>query len=177
MATAQRPKVGRGTENGAKLHRTKNGLPEGTRTKAAALLQQRLADCIDLQSQCKQAHWNVKGENFIALHKLFDDVNEAVGEYVDLLAERAVQLGAQVEGTARAVARRSKLTEYPLDAVRGEEHVEALSGALAQFGDLIRETIDTLDEAEDKDSADVATEISRGIDKWAWFVEAHNITA
>ena len=173
MATATRPKLERG--GGSKLHRTKIDLSTEIREKAITILQQRLVDAIDLQTQCKQAHWNVKGENFIALHKLFDEINEAVEEYVDLLAERAVQLGGQVEGTARSVARHSKISEYPLGAVNGAEHVDALSSALAEFGALIRDVIDKLDDLGDKDSADVATEISRGIDQWIWFVEAHNI--
>ncbi|HEV8177019.1 MAG TPA: DNA starvation/stationary phase protection protein Dps, partial [Gemmatimonadales bacterium] len=94
-----------------RLFPTKNDLPEATRGRVADVLNQRLADCIDLQTQCKQAHWNVKGPTFIALHKLFDDINEDVEEYVDLLAERVVQLGGTAEGTARMVAGRSALDE------------------------------------------------------------------
>ena len=88
-----------------RLFPTKNDLPEATRSRIADLLNQRLADCIDLQTQCKQAHWNVKGQSFIGLHKLFDDVNEDVEEYVDLLAERVVQLGGIAQGTARSPQR------------------------------------------------------------------------
>src|SRR5690349_22526787 len=106
-----------------RLYSTKNDLPESARREAIGLLNQRLADCIDLQTQCKQAHWNVKGPSFIALHKLFDEINEAVEEYVDLLAERVVQLGGVAEGTARVVAGRSVLTDYPLTAVTGADHV------------------------------------------------------
>src|SRR5260221_10938269 len=97
---------------------TKNDLPEATRTKVIELLNDRLADAIDLQTQCKQAHWNVKGPNFIALHELFDKINEDVEDYVDLLAERAVQLGGVADGTARAIAKRSTLGEY---AARGPD--------------------------------------------------------
>src|SRR5207244_12448514 len=86
---------------------TKNDLPEAARGEAVALLNQRLADCIDLQTQCKQAHWNVKGPTFIALHKLFDEINEDVEGYVDLIAERIVQLGGIAEGTVGVVADRS----------------------------------------------------------------------
>jgi starvation-inducible DNA-binding protein len=87
-----------------RLYPTKNDLPEASRREAVGLLNQRLADSIDLQTQCKQAHWNVKGPSFIALHKLFDEVNEAVEEYIDLLAERVVQLGGIAEGTVGVVA-------------------------------------------------------------------------
>src|SRR5438034_11336008 len=98
------------------MYPTKSDLAESTRRQMIDLLNARLADAIDLQTQCKQAHWNVKGPHFIALHELFDKVNEDVEEYVDLIAERAVQLGGVVDGTARAVAKRSALPEY---AVKG----------------------------------------------------------
>lgn len=155
------------------LFPTKNDLPAETRARVVGLLNQRLADSIDLQTQCKQAHWNVKGPEFIALHKLFDEINEEVEEYVDLLAERVVQLGGVDEGTARRAAERSSLREYPIEISSGEEHVDALSTALAAFGKGVRKGIDQADELGDADTTDILTEISRGIDKWLWFVEAH----
>jgi starvation-inducible DNA-binding protein len=156
-----------------RLFPTKNDLPEATRARVAELLNKRLADCIDLQTQCKQAHWNVKGPTFIALHKLFDEINEDVEKYVDLLAERVVQLGGIAEGTARMVAQRTTLDEYPQLLASGEGHVDALSSALAAFGSGARKAIDQVDQLEDADTVDILTEISRGIDKWLWFVEAH----
>jgi starvation-inducible DNA-binding protein len=156
-----------------RLFKTKNDLPHDTRVQAVELLGQRLADCIDLQSQCKQAHWNVKGPNFIALHKLFDEINEEVEDYVDLIAERIVQLGGVAEGTVRAVAAKSALIDYPLALSSGEEHVAALSDSLSAFGRTARMGIEEMNELEDADSADILTEVSRGIDKWLWFVEAH----
>ncbi len=163
--SASRPATGR--------YATKNDLPAATRVEAIGLLNQRLADCIDLQTQCKQAHWNVKGPTFIALHRLFDEINEAVVEYADLLAERVVQLGGIAEGTVGAVAERSTLVDYPLTLSTGAEHVAALSDALAAFGRTARVGIEEMNELEDAASADILTEISRGVDKWLWFVEAH----
>jgi starvation-inducible DNA-binding protein len=157
----------------AQLYVTKNDLPEASRVEAVRLLNQRLADCIDLQTQCKQAHWNVKGPTFIALHKLFDEINEEVEEYVDLLAERVVQLGGIAEGTVAVVAERSTIANYPLTLSTGAEHVAALSDALAAFGRTARLGIEEMNELEDADSADILTEISRGVDKWLWFGEAH----
>ena len=155
------------------MHPTHNDLPEATRSKISGLLNERLADAIDLQTQVKQAHWNVKGPTFIALHQLFDQVNGDVVEYVDLLAERAVQLGATAEGTARTAARRSTLPEYPLQITSGPDHVAALTAALAAFGKLARQGITAAAEWGDADTADLFTEISRGVDKWLWMVEAH----
>ncbi len=156
-----------------RLFPTKNDLPGQARTQVAEVLNQRLADCLDLQSQCKQAHWNVKGPSFIALHKLFDEINEEVEDYVDLLAERVVQVGGVAEGTIRMAARRSSLEDYPADIATGHEHVDALSNALASFGKLARADIEKMDELGDAASADILTEIARGTDKWLWFVEAH----
>jgi starvation-inducible DNA-binding protein len=156
-----------------RVHPTKNDLPEETRIEAIGLLNQRLADCIDLQAQCKQAHWNVKGPNFIALHELFDEIDEDVETYVDLLAERIVQLGGVAEGTVGVVAERSSLIDYPLGLTTGAEHVAALSDALAAVGRTARIGIEEMNELEDACSADILTEIARGIDKWLWFVEAH----
>ena len=155
------------------MFKTKNDLSEATRVKVIELLNARLADCTDLQTQTKQAHWNIKGPNFIALHELFDKVNEDVEDYVDDIAERAVQLGGVAEGTARTVAQRSTLAEYRPGGADGRSHVEALSSALAAFGKRARKAIGEADDLGDLDTADLFTEVSRGIDKWLWFVEAH----
>src|SRR5438093_11270835 len=103
------------------MFKTKNDLSETIRGKAIELLNARLADAIDLQTQTKQAHWNVKGPHFIALHELFDKVNEDVEDYVDLIAERAVQLGGKVDATVRSVAARSALCQYPRRPVTGRQ--------------------------------------------------------
>jgi starvation-inducible DNA-binding protein len=155
------------------MHATRNDLSESTRTAVGGLLNARLADAIDLQTQMKQAHWNVKGPNFIGLHELFDKINEDVEDYVDLIAERVVQLGGVALGTARSVAQRSQQKDYPLDISDGRDHVEAVSVALAAFGKAVRAAIDTSEGLRDKDTADLFTEVSRGVDKRLWFVEAH----
>ncbi len=155
------------------MHPTKNDLPGKTRERIIELLNARLADAADLYSQAKQAHWNVKGSSFIALHELFDEVAGVVLEFVDLIAERAVQLGGTATGTVRCAAASSSLSEYPLDITGGNEHVNALSSALASFGHLARRAIDLASELGDQGTADLFTEVSRGIDKYTWFVEAH----
>src|SRR5262245_55064177 len=114
-----------------KLNPTRNDLPARAREKLVPLLNARLADALDLQSQAKQWHWNVKGPQFIALHELFDKVAEGAAEAVDLIAERAVQLGGAALGTVRIAARESSLKEYPSGITSGPDHVEALSNALA----------------------------------------------
>src|SRR6202007_2306263 len=124
------------------MYDTKNDLPTTLRTQMVELLNTRLADAIDLKEQAKQAHWNVKGPNFIALHELFDKVAESADEFVDLLAERTTSLGGPAEGTMQIAAQRSTLPPYPMQIAGWREHVEALASALAAFGTSVREAID-----------------------------------
>ena len=155
------------------LRKTLNDLSEEIRGEMVSLLNARLVDSIDLFTQIKQAHWNVKGPNFIALHELFDKVAEKVVEFSDTIAERAVQLGGTVFGTARIVSTSSSLKEYPLTIVSGHDHVNAVAEALAEFGKGARAAITIADERGDADTADLFTNVSREIDKQLWFVEAH----
>jgi starvation-inducible DNA-binding protein len=159
------------------MYPTKNNLPEKVRTQIATLLQDRLVDSIDLSLQAKQAHWNVKGPSFIALHELFDKVAEDAETYVDLVAERIVQLGGIAVGTLGPVDKRSSLPVYPVTISSGKEHVAALSHALASYGESIRDSINQMNEMKDADTADILTQISRAADKYLWFVEAHGQAA
>jgi starvation-inducible DNA-binding protein len=155
------------------MYRTRSDLPGNIRTVSNDLLQARLADAVDLGAQAKQAHWNVKGPQFISLHELFDTVAGRAREWTDLVAERLVALGGTAEGTVTVVAERSKLPPYPLDVSNGLDHVKALSESLASFGKLLRANIDEATEAGDQATADIFTEVSRDVDKNLWLVEAH----
>lgn len=155
------------------MYKTGNGLTLVERTELNSLINLRLASAIDLQLQLKQAHWNVKGPSFIGLHELFDSISEAVEGYVDIIAERIVQLGGTAEGTVRVAASRSRLDEYPLTLAEGMAHVNAVATALSTFGRQVGAAIGEANELNDAGTADLFTEISRGIDKWLWFVEAH----
>src|SRR5580658_9506811 len=160
-----------------KMYETENDISQKRRLELNALMNQRLADAVDLQLQMKQAHWNVKGPHFIGLHELFEQIYEAVEAYVDLIAERPVQLGGIAEGTVPVAAARSRLEEYPLSIADGTSPVAAASKALSTFGHEARNTINQADELGDADTADIFTEVSRGIDKWLWFTEAHSQAA
>jgi starvation-inducible DNA-binding protein len=155
------------------MHKTRNDLPKPTRVQMIELLNMRLADAIDLYNQVKQAHWNVKGMQFIALHELFDKICEAVEDGVDELAERAVQLGGVAEGTVQAVVKRTTLAPYPLELKAGRDHVDRLAKALAAYGKSLRAAIQTAADAGDADTSDLFTQLSRAADKQLWFVEAH----
>jgi starvation-inducible DNA-binding protein len=155
------------------LWNSSNDQPKNTRVASIALLNQQLADAIDLGLQAKQAHWNVKGPAFIALHELFDEVAGKIGEFTDEIAERAVALGGVASGTVQVIARDSSLAAYPLTIFSGNDHVLALAAAIGAFARSTRAAIETAIKAGDAGTADLFTGISREIDDLLWKVEAH----
>ncbi len=155
------------------MHPTHNTLSENIRTQSVALLNKTLAAAIDLHGQIKQAHWNVRGPNFIAIHELFDRVATTALETSDLIAERAAGLGGTAEGTVQVAATKSLLVPYPLGVADEAKHIFAVSATLAAFGQQIHEAISASTTAGDTTTADLFTEISRGIDQQLWFVESH----
>jgi starvation-inducible DNA-binding protein len=137
------------------------------------LCNQQLADSLDLYSQAKHAHWNVKGKDFFQLHALFDALATNVLGHVDLIAERATALGGYATGTARMAAATSALREYPSDAVDGPDHVRALVERFAAYAASTREAIDAAADGGDQSTSDMFAEVSRQTDKDLWFLEAH----
>ncbi|HZM15674.1 MAG TPA: DNA starvation/stationary phase protection protein Dps [Candidatus Krumholzibacteria bacterium] len=156
-----------------KVSKTRLQLPENVRGEIVALLNARLADTVDYALQLKQAHWNVKGREFVALHEMFDSMATELQEHADLIAERAVQLGGQAHGTLQSAVAHTTLPEYPLEARGAVEHLSALAERLAVLATAVRAAIDTADGRGDKDTADLFTEVSRGLDKQMWYLEAH----
>jgi starvation-inducible DNA-binding protein len=155
------------------MYKTKIDLSEKVRRNVIVILNDRLADAMDLQSQVKQAHWNVKGPHFIALHELFDKISAVVFDQIDEIAERVTSLGGTAEGTVAVAAKRSKLKNYPLSITAGKDHLFYLSTQIAAFGKSVRAAIADTDELGDADTADLFTGISRDLDKYLWFLEAH----
>lgn len=155
------------------LHDTRIDLPAKPRARLCELLNARLADAIDLAAQAKQAHWNVKGPQFIALHGLFDALHAAVSAQVDELAERITALGGTAEGTVATVAKRSGLPAWPRDTVRGSDCLQAIAAALAAHGAQVRKAIRSAAKAEDDVTADLFTGMAAELDKQLWLVEAH----
>ncbi len=155
------------------MYATRIDVSETKRAELIELCNACLAEAVDLQLHCKHAHWNVKGPNFIALHQLFDQVNESVEDYIDLIAERAVQLGGIANSTAHVVTTWAHMPENDSQSPSERDYVQSLSGALASFGRIAREAIGKSNELGDAVSADIFTEISRGVEKWLWMVEAH----
>ncbi len=156
-----------------RFYPTRHDLDLKTRTAVVEVLSITLATTLDLQTQTKQAHWNVKGSNFLQLHELFDKLATELEDYVDLIAERITALGASPQGTARVAASTSLLSEYPLDISKGFDHLSALADRYASYGSHLRGSIDHTSDLGDADTADLYTEISRTIDKRLWFLEAH----
>jgi starvation-inducible DNA-binding protein len=155
------------------MYRTANSLPEQIRSRSVTLLNRHLAAAIDLHAQVKQAHWNVRGPTFIAIHELFDKVAGVVEEYSDKIAERAGALGGTVEGTVQTATGRSFLEAYRLGVADAAAHIAAITAALASFGEWARNAIDESASFGDANTSDLFTEVSRGIDYQLWLVESH----
>jgi len=158
------------------MFNTRNDLSQSIRTQVVELLNARLADAIDLGTQIKHAHWNVKGANFIALHELFDKIAESVEDQIDTIAERVTALGGTARGTLVAVSRRTSLKPYPEEISAGLAHVEALAAVLADFGQKARAAIEESAKWGDAGTSDLFTGISRETDQSLWFLEAHLYT-
>jgi len=156
-----------------RLAKTRIGIPTDVRVPMIALLNQQLADTFDLYSQTKQAHWNLKGAQFFQLHLLFDRLAEETEGYADLIAERATALGGTALGTARMAAAASRIAELPSDAVEGLSSVDALSDRYAALSASTRAAIAIATSHDDPATADLFTEVSRGLDTSLWFLESH----
>lgn len=161
------------TAQDARLFPSHNDIREDIRRQIVKILNQTLATTLDLKTQIKQAHWNVKGPDFIQLHELFDELATEIEEYVDMVAERATALGGLAVGTARSAAEYSIIPEYPIEATDQKVHLNALVDRYATYAKHVRDAIAKTSELGDQGSADLYTEISRAIDKRLWFLEAH----
>ena len=159
------------TEGGVHMHKTRNN--QNAKAVAIELLQARLADAIDTSLITKQAHWNLKGPQFIGVHMMLDTFRDQQDEYVDMMAERITQLGGTARGTVQEVGKKTALEPYPINIYQVSDHIHALIDRYATFANAIRANIDEVDEAGDPDTADLFTEVSRGMDKQLWFLEAH----
>lgn len=155
------------------MFNTRIDLDEDLRQQMIAVLNAQLADTFDMFSMMKQAHWNVKGPQFIALHELFDEIADGLVPYVDMIAERATALGGMAMGTVRMAAQASRLDAYPADVVDSMETVRVVADRLADLAKSTREAADHAEESHDMDTNDLFIEISRDLDKWLWFLEAH----
>jgi starvation-inducible DNA-binding protein len=153
--------------------KTHNGLKSNAKTVSVEVLNARLADAIDLALLTKQAHWNIKGPQFIALHEMIDTFRTDIDEHVDTIAERVVQLGGTALGTSQTVVASTKLSPYPTDIHKSKDHLAALIDRYALAANMVRDAIDQTDDAGDKDTADIFTAYSRSLDKALWFLEAH----
>jgi starvation-inducible DNA-binding protein len=157
----------------AKTFQTRNDLPAESRGKLIDLLNQNLADLTDLYAQTKHAHWNVKGPTFYQVHLLLDELAEKVEEFVDEVAERATALGGVAQGGAKHVAAHSRLPEFPRDTFEVQAVLHAMAERYGIVAKNVRAAIDESDTHGDADTADLFTQVSREIDKFLWFLEAH----
>ena len=159
--------------NTEKMFSTRNDLSEEVRGQMIALLNQQLADTLDLYSQTKQAHWNVKGAQFFPLHELFDKLAGELDGYADMIAERATAIGGLALGTVRLSAANSQLPEYELEVTDSLPTVKTIAERYATLAASMRQAIETAEAQGDPITADLFTEVSRALDKSLWFLEAH----
>ena len=152
---------------------TRVDVPADTRIALGMILNERLADFLDLERQAKQAHWNVKGPRFMPLHELFDATAALAVGWSDEIAERAVQLGCVAEGTVQAVGARSELPACPLNVSTANEWVHVVAEALAFCANAARADIAEAEAADDAVTTDLLTRITGEADKQLWFVESH----
>lgn len=157
------------------MNKTKINLSPKSRKAVIDLLTPFLADALEVQLHAKQAHWNVKGPQFLPLHELFEKVYDQLGEHADDVAERIVQLGGTAEASSRLVAKRTKAPSYPLSITTGKDHVEALSTSVAHLAAFTRKLIDETSDAGDEASSDLVTAMTRELDKLVWLIENHNL--
>src|ERR1700719_2362474 len=155
------------------MHQTRHDLQASTRSVAIDLLNARIADVIDLALLTKQAHWNIKGPRFIAIHEMLDGFRDQIDEYTDTMAERVAQLGGTALGTTQTVAKGTTLPAYLTDIYTIDDHLAALIDRYAEVANAVRKAIHDADEAGDANTADIFTEAWRGLDKSLWFLEAH----
>lgn len=155
------------------LYATKIDIAEDARVELVGIVNQQLADTVDLYLQTKQAHWNVKGRDFYAVHKFFDDLAESIEEYIDELGERATMLGGIALGTTRMAAAYSTLPEFETSIVDSADCVQALIDRYAAYAASTRVAIERASELGDPTTEDLFTEISRVVDKDLYFLESH----
>lgn len=149
------------------------GLTDNARKTAITELQACMADGTALSMALKQAHWNVKGPNFIAVHELFDAVKARLDPNLDEMAERIQQLDGVAVGTVEEVAKATKMKPYPTDLTKAADHIREISARMRDYGERVRAAIDTTDEAGDATTADLLTAASAQADKDLWFIESH----
>ncbi len=154
-------------------HPTHNDLKSNAKKVSTEILNARLADAIDLALITKQAHWNIKGPQFIAIHEMLDMFRTDIDVHVDTIAERVVQIGGTALGTSQTVVKASPLKPYPTDIYAVHDHLVALIERYGDVANLLRKSIKDADDAGDDDTADIFTAASRALDKALWFLEAH----
>ena len=154
-------------------YQSRNDLPSNAKAVSIGVLNARLADAIDLALLTKQAHWNIKGPQFIALHEMIDGFRTELDTHVDTMAERVVQLGGTALGTSQVVVAATTLAPYPTDIYTTKDHLAALIERYGSVANQVRAAIDETADAGDADTADLFTAFSRALDKALWFLETH----
>lgn len=156
-----------------RMFKNRVALPEDVKKKVVEILNKNLAASLDMYSQAKYAHWNVKGVNFYQLHLVFDDVAKTIFKQIDAIAERITQLGGTANGTVRMSAATSAIPPYNVEALSGPDHVEALANSLGVYAKELRESSDQIDDAGDGPTSDFLNQLIVDAEEELYFLESH----
>ena len=138
------------------------------------MLNQLLAELIDYHLQVKQAHWHIRGPNFIALHEFLDKVAEQVSQTADEIAERIVQLGELAKGTLQHVQQATALPPYPVDLHDSQQHIVLLGQAITAIMQRMAQVIEHAEQVPDVVTVDILTTIVGQFAKLRWLISAHH---
>ncbi|MGI4758731.1 MAG: DNA starvation/stationary phase protection protein Dps [Janthinobacterium lividum] len=162
-----------GTELPTRMYKNRVALSDDVKTQVVTEMNRTLAASLDMYSQAKFAHWNVKGINFYQLHLVFDTVAKTIFKQIDPIAERITQLGGMANGTVRQSAASSAIQSYPVESVSGPDHLKALADSLGTYCGLMREVSSKIDDIGDKPSADFFNQLIVDAEEELYFLESH----
>ncbi len=173
MAKTEKTEINNGAQLPTRMYKNRVALSDDIKKQVVDEMSRTLAASLDMYSQSKFAHWNVKGMNFYQLHLVFDDVAKTVFKQIDPIAERMTQLGGMANGTVRQSAATSEIPAYNVDAISGPEHLEALANSLGKYCSLMREVSDKIDDIGDKPTADFFNQLIVDAEEELYFLESH----
>ncbi len=164
---------GPATKLNGRMYKTRVALSDDQKNKVVEILQEKLAEALDMYSQAKFAHWNVKGINFYQLHLAFDRVADHIFPQVDQIAERLTQLGGVANGTVRQAAAVSRIPEFNTGLVAGMDYVTALADALGCYCASLRDASSKIDKIGDEPTSDFFKQLDVEAEEQLYFLEAH----
>jgi len=120
---------------------------------AFEILNQSLADCIDLQLQTQQAKWDARAKGATTLASLFEEIGSRICEHEDRITEQITSLGGTAQGTLVRVCERSGLNDY--SGIPANRHSDTISCAFDIVCSPLDRDIELLTALDDHASASI----------------------